>query len=115
MHTTIGILGNNLKLSTSFVEKIILKTNAIIDQEHIKMNIIINNKLLNKDINYLNDLINNLEKSNINYLVLNFNDINIYNYLKNNMTIPIINSSFDINDDNLVNKIIKLAGKEVKE
>ena len=115
MNTTIGILGNNLKLSTSFVEKIILKTKAKTDQEHIKMNIIINNKLLDKNELYLKELINNIEKSNIDYLVLNFNDENICNYIKNNTNIPILNSTFNIDDESLINKIIKLSGKEVKE
>ena len=115
MNLTIGILGNNLKLSTSFVEKIILKTKAKVDQEHIKMNIIINNKLLDKDELYLKELIHNIEKSNIDYLVLNFNDIDIYNYIKNNTNIPILNNSFDVNDISLINKIIKLTGKEINE
>ena len=114
-NTTIGILSNNLKLSTQFVEKIIINTKAIKDQDHIKMNIIINNKLLDKNNKFFRKLLKNIEKSQVDYLVLIFNDINIYNYLKDNTSIPIINSSFDINDIELVKKIIKLTGKELKK
>jgi len=34
---TIGILGNDFKITTKFVEDIINSTNAKNDQEHIKM------------------------------------------------------------------------------
>lgn len=115
MNTTIGILSNNLKLSTLFVEKIILNTKAIKDQDHIKMNIFINNNLFNKNERELLTIINKLEKSKIDYLILNFNNKEIYNYLKNNINIPILNKSFSINDNELINQIIKLAGKEVKK
>ena len=112
---TIAILGQDYKLSTTFVENIINSTKANKDQDHIKMNIIINNKLLNKDLNYLNELINNIEKSQVDYLVLTFNNKDIYNYLKNKTNIPIINSTFNINDLELIKKIIKLTGKELKK
>ena len=115
MNTTIGILSNDLKLSTSFVEKIILNTKANTDQDHIKMNIIINNKLFNYDNNELLNLTEKIEKSNIDYLVLNFNNGEIYNYLKNNLNIPILNSSFNINDFELIKKIIKLTGKDLNK
>ena len=113
MNTTIGILSNNLKLSTLFVEKIIHHTKADIDQEHIKMNIVINNKLLNKNNEELLKIIKDLESSNIDYLVLTFKDNNIYNLIKNNTNINIINNTFDINDIELIRKIITLCGKEV--
>ena len=112
MNTTIGILGNDFNLSTSFVEKIILKTNAKKDQDHIKMNIIINNKLFEKNEKDLKDIITNLENSKIDYLILNFNNQNIYNFIKNNTYIQVLNNKFDLNNNLLIDKIIELSGKE---
>ena len=113
MNQTVGLLGYDLNLSTSFVEKIINHTKADIDQEHIKMNIVINNKLLNKNNEELLKIIRELENSNINCLVLTFKNDNIYNLIKNNTNINIINNTFDINDIELIRKIITLCGKEV--
>ena len=90
MKPTLGILGNDFILSTSIVDKIILNTKANTDQEHIKMNIVINNKLLEKSNLEIKEIINNLEKSNINYLLLTFNDNNIINYIKSITNIPLI-------------------------
>ena len=90
MKPTLGILGNDFILSTSIVDKIILNTKANTDQEHIKLNIVINNKLLEKSNLEIKEIINNLEKSNINYLLLTFNDNNIINYIKSITNIPLI-------------------------
>ena len=110
MNKTIGIIGIDYIISTQFVEKIIFKTKASTDQEHVKMNIVINNKLSNKD--QLKDIINKLERINTNYLILTFNNQEIYNYLKENTNIPILNGTFDLNDNNFIEQIIKLVGKE---
>ncbi len=107
MKPTLGILGNDFILSTSIVDKIILNTKANIDQEHIKMNIVINNKLLNKSNLEIKDIITKLEQSNINYLLLTFNDKNIINYIKSFTNIPII-ETLDYKE------IINLLGGEVK-
>ena len=107
MKPTLGILGNDFILSTYIVDKIILNTKANIDQEHIKMNIVINNKLLNKSNLEIKDIINKLEQSNINYLLLTINDNNIINYIKSITNIPII-ETLDYKE------IIKLLGGEVK-
>ena len=77
MKTTIGILGNDYEITSKFVEKIILHTKASTDQEHIKMNIIINNYLLNKNKEEINDLITKIKESNIDYLVLTMNNKDI--------------------------------------
>ncbi len=113
MNKTIGILGTNRKLSTIFVEKLILKTRANIDQEHIPMNIVINNKLLEKTESEIKDILDKFAKNDTNYLILTFNDINVYNIIKRNTNIPILNNSFDINDELFIKKIIELTGREV--
>lgn len=113
MNTTIGILGYDNKLSTMFVEKIINHTKASTDQEHIKMNIVLNNKLLDKTNQEIINIVKELEQSNINYLVLTFTNDNIYNLIKDNTNITILNNKFDINDIELIKKIITLCGKEV--
>ena len=113
MNQTIGLLGYDLNLSTLFVEKIINHTKADIDQEHIKMTIVINNKLLDKNDNEIINIIKDLENSNIDYLVLTFNNSDLYNLIKNNTNINILNNTFDINNLELIEKIITLCGKEV--
>lgn len=112
---TFAILGQDLNISTIFVEKIILNTKAEKDQDHIKMNIIINNKLFTKNEVYLKELLTNIEKSQADYLVLTFNNKTIYDYLNANTSVPILNDSFNINDEELLKNIIKLAGKELKK
>ena len=114
MNNTIGIIGNDFILSTSLVEKIILKTKADTDQEHIKMNIVINNKLEKLSEKELKKIIINLEKSEIKYLVLIISNQNIFNFIKNNTTIEIINTYND-NINQLVEKVITLSGKELKK
>lgn len=114
MNTTIGILGNDFDITTQFVEKIITNTRASQDQDHIKMNIIINNYLLNKNINEINDLLEKIRKSNIDYLVLTVNDKRL-NELIEKRNIKIINKTFDINDYNLIKKVINICGKEIQE
>ena len=111
MKTTIGILGNDYEITSKFVEKIILHTKASTDQEHIKMNIIINNYLLNKNKEEINDLITKIKESNIDYLVLTMNNKDIYKLIKEK-EIEIINKTFNINDNDLVKRIITLCGKE---
>lgn len=111
MKTTIGILGNDYEITSKFVEKIILHTKASTDQEHIKMNIIINNYLLNKNKEEINDLITKIKESNIDYIVLTMNNKDIYKLIKEK-EIEIINKTFNINDNDLVKKIITLCGKE---
>lgn len=113
MNKSIGILGNDYKLSTLFVEKIISNTKANIDQEHIPMNIVINNKLLDKNEIEIKDILNKFEKSNTTFLILTFNNIDIYNIIKRNTNIPILNTTFDINNDYFIKKIIELTGREV--
>ncbi len=114
MDTTIGILGNDFDITTQFVENIITNTKASQDQNHIKMNIIINNYLLNKNINEINDILEKIKESNIDYLVLTVNDRRLYELIEKKK-IKIINKTFDINDYNLIKKVINICGKEMQE
>lgn len=107
MKPTLGILGNDFILSTNIVDKIITNTKANNDQEHIKMNIVINNNLLNKSNIEIKDIINKLEKSKIDYLLLTFDSQDITNYIKSITTIPLIET---LN----FKEIIKTLGGEVK-
>ena len=114
MNTTIGILGNNFDVTTQFVEKLIMHTKASKDQEHIKMNIVINNCLLKKNRDEQDKLLENMQESNIDYLVLTMNDLNL-NKLIEDKGIRLINKTFNINDNDLIKRIINLCGKEVIE
>ena len=100
---TLGILGNNFKETTEFINKIILNTKASCDQEHMKMNIIINNKLLN-DKEEIKKVLNKLETIKSDFLCLTFNNKEIYNFIKENTTIPVLNNNFS--EDKLVNEIL---------
>ena len=92
---TLGILGNDYIKTTKFVEEIINNTKATIDQEHIKMNIIINNKLLEKNEFELLEIIKTLENIDSNILCICFDDKNIINFIKNNSNIKIIDNDID--------------------
>ncbi len=105
---TLGILGNDYDLTTKFMEEIVLNTNANTDQEHIKMNIIINNKLLTKSNLEILEMIKKLEMIDTTHLVLAFNDKTIQNFIKDNTNLIILNQEFNLNDKNLLNKIFKL-------
>ena len=99
--TTIAILGDNFNKTTEFVNKIIHNTKAKIDQEHLKMNIIIE----------IITILKGLEAIDSSYLVLTFNNDIIYNIIKDNTLIPIINKDFNLENSDLIQKIISL--KEV--
>ena len=114
MNTTIGILGNDFNLTTKFIEKIIINTKALTDQEHIKMNIIINNYLLRKNNTEIDNLLNMIIESKIDYLVITVNN-NDLNKLIEEKGINLVNKTFDINDNDLIKKVITLCGKEVIE
>jgi len=105
---TIGILGNDFKITTKFVEDIINSTNAKNDQEHIKMNIIINNKLLYKNENEIIDIIKNFENINTTHLCLCFDNNNIYNLINQNTDIPILNSNFINYEKSIIKNIINM-------
>lgn len=104
----VGILGNNFDITTKFVEKIINNTKASCDQDHVKMNIIINNKLFDKEENEILNIIKNFENINTTNLCLCFDNDNIYNLIKNSTTIPILNSKFKNNEENIISDIIKI-------
>lgn len=101
----VGIIGNDFDITTKFIDKIIQNTNAKTDQEHIKMNIIINNKLLNNDKEILN-IISNLEKINATCLCLCFDNDKVHELIKKNTNIPILNSKFKNNENMLIQNII---------
>ena len=80
----IAILGCDYKITTSFMNKIVENTKAKIDQEHLILNIIIDNKLKER-----------IEK-----------------IIESNLNIPLLNKSFRDNDDELIRKIIEV-GKDL--
>lgn len=104
---TLTIIGNDFKTTTEFMEKIILNTKATIDQEHMKMNIIINNKLLNNKEN-LKNILKKLENINSNLICLTFDDKETYDFIKNNINIPILNDKFNIQDDSIIKKVLDI-------
>lgn len=103
---TLGILGTDYDITTKLIEDIILKTKVDYDQDHIKMNIIINNKLLLKD-KYILYYIKQLEQLDSKYLIVTFNDQNIINFIKNNTNMILLN------DKNIVNKVLNLHEENI--
>ena len=102
---TLGILGNDYIKTTEFIEKIINNTKARIDQEHIKMNIIINNKLLEKSELELLEIIKTMENIDSNLLCLCIDDEKVIHFIKNNTNIKVI--------DNNINSILEIfEGKD---
>ena len=90
MKKTLGILGNDYQKTTKLVEDIILNTKAKTDQEHIKMNIIINNKLLFKDNLTILNIVHNLEKIESDYLILAFDNQDIKDFIEDNTNLIIL-------------------------
>lgn len=86
---TLGIISSDLNLTTKFIEKIINNTNAKRDQDHIKMDIIINNNLLNKTENELDEFIKRYETMNITHLCLYYPNQKMLNTFSNHFEIPI--------------------------
>ena len=103
---TLAILGNNYQETTAFIDKILKNTKARTDREHIKMNIIIDNKFLEKNVEEIIKIIEDLENINSDNLVLTFNDTKISKIIANNIHIPLLNTSFSFDDSNLMEKIL---------
>lgn len=105
---TLAILGNNYKETTKFMENLIQQTKAQVDQDHMKMNIIISKNLLEKKEEELINILNNLEKMDSSYLVLTFNNQKIYQFIQKNTKIKVLNSTFSLEDKALTKEILTL-------
>lgn len=104
----VGILGNNLDITTNFVENIINNTPAKKDQDHIKMNIVVNENLLNKKTEEIIDIAKKMEEIDSTCLCLCFEcDKHLYNSLKNNINIPVLNTTFNGSEEVIINNILK--------
>lgn len=104
---TLGILGNDYQKTTKLVEEIILNTKAKIDQEHIKMNIIINNKLLLKDNLTILNIVHNLEKIESDYLILAFDNQDIKDFIEDNTNLIILKN------EDLVKQVLLLHEENI--
>lgn len=104
---TLGILGNDYQKTTKLVEEIILNTKAKTDQEHIKMNIIINNKLLFKDNLTILNIVHNLEKIESDYLILAFDNQDIKDFIEDNTNLIILKN------EDLVKQVLLLHEENI--
>ena len=104
---TLGILGNDYQKTTKLVEDIILNTKAKTDQEHIKMNIIINNKLLLKDNLTILNIVHNLEKIESDYLILAFDNQDIKDFIEDNTNLIILKN------EDLVKQVLLLHEENI--
>ena len=114
MDRTVGILGCDLDATTKFFEKIIQFTKGDKDQDHIKLNIVVDSRLLEKSLQEIADLALEFKKSGAELLVLAFSSRRVYDTLRSCTDLPIMNSRFDVNDAELVRSIISFAGGEVR-
>ena len=108
---TIAILGNDYQITTAFVLEIIKNTKAKSDQEHLKMNIIIDNKLLEKSDSEIIKILKQLESIASNSLVVTFNNERVLNIIEKYSPLSLLNKEFNLNDLNLIKKIVT---KDVK-
>ena len=104
---TLGILGNDYQKTTKLVEDIILNTKAKTDQEHIKMNIIINNKLLFKNNLTILNIVHNLEKIESDYLILAFDNQDIKDFIEDNTNLIILKN------EDLVKQVLLLHEENI--
>ena len=72
------------------------------------MHIIINNKLLTKDTNYIKSLLNKFEKIKSDYLCLCFDNETLTNFIKDNTSLQVLNTKFLNHEDELIEKIISI-------
>ena len=107
MKKTLGILGNDYQKTKKLVEDIILNTKAKTDQEHIKMNIIINNKLLFKYNLTILNIVHNLEKIESDYLILAFDNQNIKDFIEDNTNLIILKN------EDLVKQVLLLHEENI--
>lgn len=107
MKKTLGILGNDYQKTTKLVEEIILNTKAKTDQEHIKMNIIINNKLLFKNNLTILNIVHNLEKIESDYLILAFDNQDIKDFIEDNTNLIILKN------EDLVKQVLLLHEENI--
>lgn len=103
----LGIIGNDYIATTNFINKIVNNTDVQSDQEHIKMNIVINNKLLNNKKSLKNTL-KKLEDIGTNYLCLTCYNKDIYDYVKLNTNMNVLNSIYNEDEESLIEKILSI-------
>ena len=113
MDRTVGILGCDLDAVTRFFENIINNTKGSTDQDHIKLNIVADSRLLEKNAEELAELAREFKDSGAELFILAASR-GFYDAFKKVTDIPIMNSAFDPDDIELVRSVISFAGGEVR-
>lgn len=101
MKPTFLIISDNLDKAIELFNKVIENKKVKKEQEHIKLDIIYKNDL-NKELNYIEDIIN---KYNDEYIILQTNKKDIFDKLKTKNEIL---NDIDTNEELLIKKIIEL-------
>lgn len=107
MRPTFMIIGDDVEKTNSIFENIISSKKIEKEQEHIKLDLIINTNLKND----INDIINIIEAYKDEYLVLLTKDEEIYKEFKKS-NYNIINKIKE-EEKSIVEKIIKLDGEKI--
>ena len=114
MEKTAGLLGSDMQLAASFFEKIIARTEGSTDQDHIKLNILIDTGLKEKSAEQIVDLARQLRESGAGFIVPMDNDWLVIRALREADVLPVVCSRTGALDDALADRVIVMAGGRLR-
>ena len=114
MEKTAGLLGSDMQLAASFFEKIIARTEGDTDQDHIKLNILIDTGLKEKSAEQIAALARQLKESGADFVVPADNDWQVIRALREAVELPVVCSRTGALDDALADRVIAMAGGRLK-
>ena len=107
-------MGSDIQLAASFFEKIIARTEGSTDQNHIKLNILIDTGLKEKSAEDIAALARQLKESGADFIVPADNDWLIIRALREAAELPVVCSRTGSLDDALADRVIVMAGGRLK-
>lgn len=114
MEKTAGLLGSDIQLVSSFFEKIIARTEGSADQDHIKLNILIDTGLKEKSAEEIAALAGSLKESGADFIVPADTDWLVAKVLREAAVLPVVSSRTGALDDSLADRVIVMAGGRLK-
>ena len=114
MEKTAGLLGSDMQLAASFYEKIIARTEGSADQDHIKLNILIDTGLKEKSAEDIAALARQLKESGAGFIVPADSDWLVIRALREADVLPVVASRTGALDDALADRVIVMAGGRLR-
>ena len=114
MDKTAGLLGSDMQLAASFFERIIATTEGSTDQDHIKLNILIDTGLDEKSAEETAALAGQLKESGADFVVYAGSNWLVLRALRESGVLPVVCSRTGALDDALADRVIVMAGGKLK-